>query len=95
MSENKHLLNEDFRVILQIFEASRKKKEKVTLSKLLDSFEGRISESRISESLDRLFDEGILSAKFQKINNKWARVFYISGEAETFVQNIYNQTVKT
>jgi DNA-binding PadR family transcriptional regulator len=93
MTIKRNLLDEDFRVILQIFETSNIIKEHITLSKLLDIFDGRISENRISEALDRLFDDGILSAEYKKIGNKWARVYYITGEAESFAEDIYAEVV--
>jgi len=93
MELKRDLLNNDLRVILQIFEVSNKNKEQMNLSKLLDYFEGRIDEIVISQSLDRLFDDGILSAEYRKIGKKWSRVFFITGEAESFVEDIYNKTV--
>lgn len=88
------IIEDDFRVMLQIYNTSNKKKEPMTLYKLLKVLDGRIDKNRISQALDRLFDEGILSAKFSKVNNKWARIYYITGEAESFVENIYQKVVK-
>lgn len=88
------IIEDDFRVMLQIYDMSNKKKEPITLYKLIKVLDGRIDKRRISQALDRLFDEGILSAKFSKINNKWARIYYISGEAESFVENVYQKVVK-
>jgi len=94
MLVRQNILEEDFRVMLQIFEISNKRKEKMTLSRLIKIFDGRIGRERVSQALDRLFDEGILSAKFQKTNGKWARVYYIRGEAESFVEGIYQKVAK-
>ncbi|VVB52027.1 Uncharacterised protein [uncultured archaeon] len=93
MPIRKNTLGKDLEVALQVFD-SRKKGEEVYFSKLVKILDGRISRNRISQALDRLFDDGILTAEFKKINNKWARVYTVAGEAEVLLEDIYNQVSK-
>jgi len=69
----KDILGKDLEVALQIYDISNVKKEPVYFSKLVKILDGRVSRNRISKALDRLFDDGILTAEFKKVNKKWAR----------------------
>ena len=90
MSENKRdLLGKDLEVALEIFETSSTGGNQIYFSKLVQELEGRVSRNRISQALDRLFDNGIITAKFKKVNKKWARVYRISGEFEDFIESIH------
>ncbi len=93
MPIKRDILGKDLEVALQIFD-TRKKGEEIYFSKIVKILDGRISRNRISQALDRLFDDGILTAEFKKINNKWARVYTVSGEAEVLLEDIYNQVIK-
>ena len=93
MPIKREILGKDLEVALQIFDISNKKKEEIYLSKLVKILDGRISRNRISQALDRLFDDGILTAEFKKVDTKWARVYHVSGEAEGFIEDIYHQVV--
>jgi len=90
----KDILGKDLEVALQIYDTSNVNKEPVYFSKLVKILDGRISRNRISQALDRLFDDGILTAEFKKVNKKWARVYNVSGEAEGFIESIYDQVIK-
>jgi len=90
----KDILGKDLEVALQIYDISNVKKEPVYFSKLVKILDGRVSRNRISKALDRLFDDGILTAEFKKVNKKWARVYNVSGEAEGFIESIYDQVIK-
>lgn len=92
-SQKKEILGKDLEVALQIFDFSNKKKEDIYFSKLVRVLNGRISRNRISQALDRLFDLGMVTADFKKINKRWARVYVVAGEAETFIEGIYNQVI--
>ena len=94
MAIKKDILGKDLEVALQIYDTSNKNKEPVYFSKLVRILDGRISRNRISQALDRLFDDGILTAEFKKVNKKWARVYNVSGEAEGFIESIYKQVIK-
>ncbi len=93
MSIKRNVLGKDLEVALQIYDISHKKKEDIYFSKLVKILDGRISRNRISQALDRLFDDGILTAEFKKINSKWARVYLVSGEAEGFLEDIYCRVI--
>ncbi len=93
MPIKRDILGKDLEVALQIYDSS-KKGEEIYFSKLVKILDGRISRNRISQALDRLFDDGILTADFKKINTKWARVYYVSGEAEGLLEDIYRQVIK-
>jgi len=88
------ILGKDLEVALQIFDSSNVHKDEIYFSKLVRILDGRVSRNRISQALDRLFDNGILTAEFKKINKKWARVYQISGEAEGFIESIYSEVIK-
>jgi len=88
------ILGKDLEVALQIFDSSNVHKDEIYFSKLVRILDGRVSRNRISLALDRLFDNGILTAEFKKINKKWARVYQISGEAEGFIESIYSEVIK-
>lgn len=92
--QRNELLKDDFRVMLQVFDTSNKNKGHMTLSKLFKIFDGRIDREVVSQSIDRLFDEGILSAKYEKMNNKWVRIYFIAGEAEGFVESVYQKVAR-
>ena len=94
MAIKKDILGKDLEVALQIYDISNVKKEPVYFSKLVKILDGRVSRNRISQALDRLFDDGILTAEFKKVNKKWARVYNVSGEAEGFIESIYDQVIK-
>lgn len=94
MPIKRDILGKDLEVALQIFDTTNKKGEEIYFSKLVKILDGRISRNRISQALDRLFDDGILTAQFKKINKKWARVYQVSGEAEGFIEDIYRQVIK-
>lgn len=94
MPMKREMLGKDLEVALQVFDTSNKKGEDIYFSKLVKVLDGRISRNRISQALDRLFDDGILTAEFKKINKKWARVYKVSGEAEGLLEDIYCQVVK-
>lgn len=94
MAIKKDILGKDLEVALQIYDISNVKKEPVYFSKLVKILDGRVSRNRISKALDRLFDDGILTAEFKKVNKKWARVYNVSGEAEGFIESIYDQVIK-
>lgn len=94
MAIKKDILGKDLEVALQIYDISNVKKEPIYFSKLVKILDGRVSRNRISQALDRLFDDGILTAEFKKVNKKWARVYDVSGEAEGFIQSIYDQVIE-
>ncbi len=74
MPIKRDILGKDLEVALQIYDIWKNKGEEIYFSKLVKILDGRISRNRISQALDRLFDNGILTAEFKKINKKWARV---------------------
>ncbi|MFH1774837.1 MAG: hypothetical protein ABH874_07770 [Methanobacteriota archaeon] len=86
----RELLSNDLEVALEIYRYDKIKGERIYLNKLVELLKDRISRGTISKALDRLFDLGILNAKWEKSNNKWVRVFYIAGEAEEFLKDVYN-----
>lgn len=94
MPIKRDILGKDLEVALQIYDIAKNKGEEIYFSKLVKILDGRISRNRISQALDRLFDNGILTAEFKKINKKWARVYYVSGEAEALLEDIYSQVIK-
>lgn len=94
MAIKKDILGKDLEVALQIYDTFNVNKEPAYFSKLVKILDGRISRNRISQALDRLFDDGILTAEFKKVNKKWARVYNVSGEAEGFIESIYDQVIK-
>lgn len=94
MAIKRDTLGKDLEVALQIYDTSNVNNEPVYFSKLVRILDGRISRNRISQALDRLFDDGIVTAEFKKVNTKWARVYNVSGEAEGFIESIYDQVIK-
>ena len=94
MTQKKDILGKDLEVALQIFGSTKIRNDEIYFSKLVTILDGRVSRNRISQALDRLFDLGILTAEFKKVNKKWARVYNISGEAEGFIETIYDQVIE-
>ncbi len=95
MPIKRDILGKDLEVALQVYDSTNKKGDPIYFSKLVNILDGRISRNRISQALDRLFDQGILTAEFKKINKKWARVYTVSGEAEGLLEDIYKKVIKT
>jgi DNA-binding PadR family transcriptional regulator len=83
------LLSKDLEVALEVYKYDKIRGEPIYLNKLVESLKERVSRGTISKALDRLFDLGILNAKWKKVNSKWVRVFYIAGEAEEFLEDVY------
>jgi predicted transcriptional regulator len=87
----RELLSNDLEVALEIYKYDKIiKGERIYLNKLVELLKDRVSRGTISKALDRLFDLGILNAKWEKTDNKWVRVLYIAGEAEEFLKDVYN-----
>ncbi len=86
----RELLSKDLEVALEVYIYDKIKEEPIYLNKLVESLKGRMSRGTISKALDRLFDLGILNAKWEKVDNKWVRGFYIAGEAEEFLADVYS-----
>jgi len=94
MPIKRDLLGKDLEVALQVFDSSNKNGEDMYFSSLVKILNGRVSRNRISQALDRLFDDGILTAEFKKVNTKkWARVYSVTGEAEGLLESIYKRVI--
>ena len=70
MTQKVDILSKDLEVTLEIFETSKIKKDEIYFSKLVRILDGRVSKNRISQSLDRLFDLGIITTEYKKVNKK-------------------------
>ncbi len=85
----KEMLSNDLKVALEIYKHDKIKRDKIYLNKLVKNLKKEMSRTTVHKAIDRLFDLGIVSAKWEKKGNKWVRVFYISGEAEEFLKDLY------
>ncbi len=80
-------LPSDFEIAVRILDYN-KKNEPVWFTKLVDVFDKRISRATVSKNLDQLFDLGIISGDWEKIDGKWVRTFRVSGEATGLISSI-------
>lgn len=93
MSSKKEILSHELKVGLEIYK-SQKENEKIYFSKLVEKLEGSVSRNTISKALDRLFDLGMVNAKWEKSGEgAWIRAFVISGESEEFFKNLYEEII--
>lgn len=86
------ILSNDLMVCREIYKGINIDKKPMYFTELVKRLEGRVSRVTIKKSIDILFDLGIVNAKWEKIDNKWIRIYGISGEAEAFIKNIYDET---
>lgn len=80
-------LPSDFEIAIRIYNYNRAG-ESVWLKKLVDDLDKKISRVTISKNLDQMFDLGIISGEWEKIDGKWVRTFKISGEATSLISAI-------
>ena len=83
------ILSNEEKIGLEIYDGNA---NNVTIyfSKLTDLLNDEISRSTISKVIDKLFDLGMITAKWENLNGKWVRSLYITGEYREFFQHLYN-----
>jgi DNA-binding PadR family transcriptional regulator len=83
-------LSPDFIVFALIWKA-QKEKEDLYFNRIKKSLNGIVSGVTISKSLDRLFDLGLLNAKWTKVDGKrWGRVYTVTGEGSGLAKKIHD-----
>ena len=90
IKQAKEILSNEMIVGLEILK-SQQANERIYFSKLVEKLEGRISRNTISKSLDKLFDLGMVNAKWTKSNGNWIRELIISGESKKFFKDLYDE----
>ena len=82
-------LPNDFEVAVKIYNYGIKE-EPVWFTKLVQDFdrEDGMSRMTVSRNIDKLFDLGIISGDWEKVDGKWVRTFKISGEATQLIKKI-------
>ena len=83
------ILSNEEKVGLEIYD-SNVKKVTIYFSKLTDLLNDEISRSTISKVIDKLFDLGMITAKWENFNGKWVRSLYVTGEYKEFFQHLYD-----
>lgn len=78
--------------ICYIIKEYQERKEGVYFTKLVDELKNDMSRSTVSKTLNKLFDLGIIDGTWEKVDDKWIRVFRIAGEAEDLINKIYTTT---
>ena len=61
---------------------------KIYFSKLTHILKDEISRGTISKIIDKLFDLGMLTAKWENENGKWIRALYVAGEYKEYFKNL-------
>ena len=61
---------------------------KIYFSKLAHILEDEISRGTISKIIDKLFDLGMITAKWENENGKWMRSLYVAGEYKEYFKNL-------
>lgn len=61
---------------------------KIYFSKLTQKLESEISRGTISKIIDKLFDLGMITAKWENENGKWMRSLYVTGEYREYFKNL-------
>ena len=83
-------LSADFKVFALIWKAHLEGK-KLYFNKIKKSLNGIVSPVTISKSLDRLFDLGLLNAKWDKNDgNRWGRVYNVTREGFGLAKKIHD-----
>ena len=85
------ILSSDLKVCSVVYEYNLNG-DKIWFSKLVEELKGHISKGTITKVVDRLFDLGVIDGNWEKIEGKWTRVLNITGEAESFIKNVYENT---
>ena len=88
--KGRDILSNDLKVAVEIYKSEHEEKP-TYFSELAKRMEGDVSRMSISNSVDKLFDLGMINAKWEKRNGRWVRQFYISGEAEEFIRALYER----
>lgn len=83
------ILSNEEKIGLEIYGSNVESKE-IYFSKLTDLLKNEISRSTISKVIDKLFDLGMVTAKWENENGKWVRSLYITGEYKEFFQHLYD-----
>jgi len=83
------ILSNEEKIGLEIYGSNVESKE-IYFSKLTDLLKDEISRSTISKVIDKLFDLGMVTAKWENENGKWVRSLYITGEYKEFFQHLYD-----
>ena len=86
-------LSLDLKICYWVYDFN-KKKEKVWFGKLIKPLKGEAGLIPMGKAVEKLLDLGILDGHWEKIGDKWARVLMVTGEAESFVKNIYRNINK-
>ncbi|MDR3075289.1 MAG: hypothetical protein LBU30_04545 [Candidatus Methanoplasma sp.] len=84
-------ISNDFRIASEI-RLYNMKDEPIWFNKLADIFgdsgNDKMARSTMSKNIDKLFDFGIITGDWEKIEGSWVRVFKVSGEAESLIDGI-------
>lgn len=84
-------ISNDFAILLYIYEQTEIQKEIVNFSKIVK--ETQFDQKIASKSVDRLYDNLMIDASWQKIENGyWAYCFSVSDEFKGFAKALYNVT---
>ena len=93
----KNPMSNELKVATEIYEVTNIKKEKVWFGKLVtlftqESVNNSISKNTVSNSIDTLFDWGIIKAEYGPTDTgKAARLFMISNEAKPLIKDLYEK----
>lgn len=60
----------------------------IYFTKLVEVLKGEISRTTISKVIDKLFDLGMMTAKWENVDGKWIRSFRITGEYRDYFKNL-------
>lgn len=83
-------ISPDLMVLAKIY-SGRDENEAYYHKKLVETLGDKISPNRISGALDRLFDLGLINAKWIKTESgHWARTYEVTGEGTKIAKEIYD-----
>ncbi len=93
MSEKlKNPLSNDLKVACEIFYFNEELKRPVWFGKLVESLKGEISKNTISNSIDSLFDWGVIKGEYGPTTpGRASRLLYISNEAKPVIKELFER----
>jgi len=86
------ILSNEFKVLGLIF-ASEKANISLYQKTIAKRLKGHVSPNTVTQSINRLFDLGLVNAQWTKIDgSRWARVYSVTGEGTSLAESIYSHS---
>ena len=86
------ILSNEYKVLGLIF-ASNQHDIPIYQKLMVKKLKGDISANTIIQAVNRLFDLGLVNAKWTKVDgSKWVRAYTVTGEGSVLAKSIYEQS---